>query len=49
MCETELREGDTAMTRQAYISDEAVVRRANAAVRIELEKKKSDGYSGGDV
>jgi hypothetical protein len=40
MCETELREGDTAMTRQAYISDEAVVRRANAAVRIELEKKE---------
>ena len=29
------------MTRQAYISDEAVVRRANAAVRIELEKKRA--------
>lgn len=30
-----------AMTRQEYISDEAVVRRANAAVRIELEKKRA--------
>lgn len=29
------------MTRQEYISDEAVVRRANAAVRIELEKKRA--------
>lgn len=29
------------MTRQEYISDEAVVRRVNAAVRIELEKKRA--------
>lgn len=29
------------MTRQEYISDEAVVRRANAAVRIEHEKKRA--------
>lgn len=29
------------MNRQDYISDEQVVKRANAAVRIELEKKKA--------
>ena len=29
------------MKRENYISDEAVVKRANAAVRIELEKKKA--------
>lgn len=29
------------MNREEYISDEAVVKRANAAVRIELEKKKA--------
>ncbi len=29
------------MKREEYISDEAVVRRANAAVRIELEKNKA--------
>lgn len=28
------------MEREEYISDEDVVKRANAAVRIELEKKK---------
>ncbi len=28
------------MKREEYISDEAVVKRANAAVKIELEKKK---------
>ena len=33
------------MKREEYISDEAVVKRANEAVRIELEKKKGDGYS----
>ena len=27
------------MKREEYISDEAVVKRANAAVKIELEKK----------
>jgi hypothetical protein len=32
------KEGVT-MRREEYISDEAVVKRANAAVRIELEKK----------
>lgn len=29
------------MKRETYISDEAVVKRANEAVRIELEKKKA--------
>ena len=29
------------MRREEYISDAAVVKRANAAVRIELEKKKA--------
>ncbi len=29
------------MKREEYISDEAVVKRANEAVRIELEKKKA--------
>ena len=29
------------MKREKYISDEAVVKRANEAVRIELEKKKA--------
>lgn len=29
------------MQRKEYISDEAVVKRANEAVRIELEKKKA--------
>lgn len=29
------------MKREDYISDEAVVKRANEAVRIELEKKKA--------
>lgn len=29
------------MERKEYISDEVVVRRANAAVKIELEKKKA--------
>lgn len=29
------------MNREEYISDETVVKRANAAVRIELEKKKA--------
>lgn len=29
------------MKREEYISDEAVVKRVNAAVRIELEKKKA--------
>lgn len=29
------------MKREEYISDETVVKRANAAVRIELEKKKA--------
>jgi len=29
------------MKREDYISDEAVIRRANEAVRIELEKKKA--------
>lgn len=29
------------MKREEYISDEAVVKRANAAVKIELEKKKA--------
>ena len=29
------------MKRENYISDEAVVKRANEAVRIELEKKKA--------
>ena len=33
------------MRREEYISDETVVKRANAAVRIELEKKKGIGYS----
>ncbi|MBD5478297.1 MAG: hypothetical protein HDR14_03245 [Lachnospiraceae bacterium] len=28
------------MKREDYISDEAVVKRANAAVKLELEKKK---------
>ena len=31
------------MEREEYISDEDVVKRANAAVRIELEKKKALG------
>ena len=31
------------MKREDYISDETVVKRANAAVRIELEKNKSLG------
>lgn len=31
------------MEREEYISDEAVVKRANAAVRIELEKNKALG------
>ena len=31
------------MEREKYISDEDVVKRANAAVRIELEKKKALG------
>ena len=31
------------MERKEYISDEDVVKRANAAVRIELEKKKALG------
>ena len=29
------------MKREDYISDEAVVKRANEAIRIELEKKKA--------
>ena len=29
------------MKREEYIPDEAVVKRANAAVKIELEKKKA--------
>jgi hypothetical protein len=29
------------MRRELYISDEAVIKRANEAVRIELEKKKA--------
>lgn len=29
------------MKREEYISDEMVVKRANAAIRIELEKKKA--------
>lgn len=29
------------MKREEYISDEAVVKRANAAIRIELEKKRA--------
>ena len=29
------------MKREEYISDEAVVKRVNAAVKIELEKKKA--------
>ncbi|MDE6313759.1 MAG: hypothetical protein K2M46_09125 [Lachnospiraceae bacterium] len=29
------------MKREEYISDEAVVKRANAAVRLEIEKKKA--------
>ena len=29
------------MRREEYISDDVVVKRANAAVRIELEKKKA--------
>lgn len=29
------------MKREEYISDETVVRRANAAVKIELEKKRA--------
>ena len=29
------------MKREEYISDDAVVKRANAAVKIELEKKKA--------
>lgn len=29
------------MKREEYISDEAVVKRVNAAVRLELEKKKA--------
>lgn len=29
------------MKREEYITDEAVVKRVNAAVRIELEKKKA--------
>ena len=35
-----LKEG-VDLKREEYISDEAVVKRANAAVRIELEKKKA--------
>lgn len=35
------REKGEIMTREEYISDEAVVKRANAAVRLELEKKKA--------
>ena len=31
------------MKREDYISDEAVIKRANAAVRIELEKNKALG------
>lgn len=31
------------MKREDYISDEAVIRRANEAVRIELEKKDDKG------
>ena len=31
------------MKREEYISDETVVKRANAAVRIELEKNKALG------
>ncbi len=31
------------MERKKYISDEEVVKRANAAVKIELEKKKALG------
>ena len=31
------------MKREDYISDETVVKRANAAVRIELEKNKALG------
>ena len=31
------------MKREGYISDETVVKRANAAVRIELEKNKALG------
>lgn len=33
------------MKREEYISDEAVIKRANAAVRIELEKNKALGIS----
>ena len=33
------------MKREEYISDEKVVKRANAAVRIELEKNKALGIS----
>lgn len=36
------------MKRENYISDEAVVKRANGAVRIELEKK-GNGYSCGHL
>lgn len=31
------------MKREEYISDEAVIKRANAAVRIELEKNRALG------
>lgn len=34
-------EGSGTMKREDYISDEAVVKRVNEAVRIELEKKKA--------
>lgn len=34
-------EGSGSMKREDYISDEAVVKRVNEAVRIELEKKKA--------
>ena len=40
MLRSVIRKGQD-MKREEYISDEAVVRRANAAVRIELEKNKA--------
>lgn len=35
------RKAGVVVKREEYISDEQVVKRANAAVRIELEKKKA--------
>ncbi len=32
------------MKREEYISDETVIKRANAAVRIELEKNRALGH-----